>query len=108
MAHVSKIAKNKKCSTAQVALAWVLAQPGVVPIPGTTKTQNLLSNIGAEAITLAADDLAKLNALGQAKGYRYSEAAMKAYGFDDEMGRAKKAEFNESSLPKTWPRHSKL
>jgi aryl-alcohol dehydrogenase-like predicted oxidoreductase len=69
------------CSTAQIALAWVMAQNGVVPIPGTTKIQNLLANIQAEKIILNSEELGKLNALQEAQGARYSEAAMKAYGF---------------------------
>lgn len=83
--EVTKIAAEKNCITAQVALAWVLAQPGVVPIPGTTRAVNLLSNIAANNIRLSAEELVRLNALESAKGYRYTEAAMKAYGFEDEM-----------------------
>jgi aryl-alcohol dehydrogenase-like predicted oxidoreductase len=85
VAEVSQLAKQKNCSTSQIALAWVMAQRGVVPIPGTTKIQNLLINVQAESITLNAEELNMLNSLEKAQGYRYSEAAMKAYGFADEM-----------------------
>ncbi len=85
VAEVSQIANRKKCSTAQVALAWVMAQPSVIPIPGTTKVENLLANIQSESITLNIEELNQLNSLKQAKGFRYTEAAMKAYSFTDEM-----------------------
>ena len=44
------IAKKKKATPAQIALAWLLAQkPWIVPIPGTTKLSRLEENIGAAA-----------------------------------------------------------
>ena len=55
---IGTIATDKKVTTAQVALAWLLAQkPWIVPIPGTTKLHRLDENIGAAAIALTADDL---------------------------------------------------
>ncbi|MCX7121989.1 MAG: aldo/keto reductase [Gammaproteobacteria bacterium] len=86
VAEVRAIAAEKQCTTAQIALAWVLAQPGVVPIPGTTKCENLLKNIASNDITLSADQLERLKKLKPAQGSRYTEAAMKAYGFDNELG----------------------
>src|SRR5207237_5821275 len=54
---IGKIAKRKKATPAQIALAWLLAQkPWIVPIPGTTKLHRLEENIGATAIELTADD----------------------------------------------------
>jgi aryl-alcohol dehydrogenase-like predicted oxidoreductase len=46
--RVAKIAEAKKCTTSQLALAWVIHKGAgeAVPIPGTTKTANLESNIG--------------------------------------------------------------
>src|SRR5436309_3424985 len=56
------IAKKKKATSAQIALAWLLAQkPWIVPIPGTTKQERLEENIGALAIELTADDLRELD-----------------------------------------------
>jgi aryl-alcohol dehydrogenase-like predicted oxidoreductase len=50
--------ERKKATTAQVALAWVLAQkPWMAPIPGTTKLSRLEENIGALDVELTADDL---------------------------------------------------
>src|SRR5207244_3021018 len=54
---LGKIAKRKKATPAQIALAWLLAQkPWVVPIPGTTKLHRLDENIEAAAIELTPDD----------------------------------------------------
>jgi aryl-alcohol dehydrogenase-like predicted oxidoreductase len=52
------IAEKKKATTAQIALAWLLAQkPWIVPIPGTTKLERLEENVGASSIELNSDDL---------------------------------------------------
>ena len=58
---LSKIAEEKATS-AQIALAWILAQkPWMVPIPGTTKLHRLEENIGAAAIELTPDDLRQID-----------------------------------------------
>ena len=55
---LGKIAKRKKATPAQIALAWLLAQkPWIVPIPGTTKLNRLEENIGALEVKLTTDDL---------------------------------------------------
>lgn len=55
---LNKMAIRKNATTAQIALAWILAQkPWIVPIPGTTKLHRLEENIGAANIELTADDL---------------------------------------------------
>src|SRR5437870_6153262 len=54
---LGKIAKRKKATPAQIALAWLLAQkPWIVPIPGTTKLKRLEENIGAVELELTRDD----------------------------------------------------
>src|SRR4029434_10132126 len=59
---VGEIAKQKKATPAQIALAWLLAQkPWIVPIPGTTKLKRLEENIGAAAIEITADDLREID-----------------------------------------------
>jgi len=72
---LGRIAGEKQCASAQIALAWLLAQkPWIVPIPGTTKLQRLQQNIGAMQITLDPDDLRRIDeALAQIKvqGDRY-------------------------------------
>lgn len=58
---LAKIAADKKATTAQIALAWLLAQkPWIVPIPGTTKLDRLDENIGAVSIELTSDDLCEI------------------------------------------------
>jgi aryl-alcohol dehydrogenase-like predicted oxidoreductase len=74
---LGQIAKRKKGTPAQIALAWLLAQkPWIVPIPGTTKLKRLEENIGAAEIELTADDLREIeNAASQieVQGARYPE-----------------------------------
>jgi aryl-alcohol dehydrogenase-like predicted oxidoreductase len=78
---LGKIAKEKNAKSAQIALAWLLAQkPWIVPIPGTTKLHRLEENIGSAEITLNADDLKEINvALSkiEVQGGRYSEQSQK-------------------------------
>jgi aryl-alcohol dehydrogenase-like predicted oxidoreductase len=78
---LGKIANEKKTTSAQIALAWLLAQkPWIVPIPGTTKLHRLKENIGAVEITLNGDDLNQISdALSriEIQGARYSEQAQK-------------------------------
>src|SRR5213596_421759 len=74
---LTRIAKRKKATPAQIALAWLLAQkPWIVPIPGTRKLERLEENIGAAAIDLTADDLREIES-GASKvtvqGARYPE-----------------------------------
>lgn len=60
---IASFAEKKNATSAQIALAWLLAQkPWIVPIPGTTKLQRLEENIGAVAVELSADDLSELDA----------------------------------------------
>ena len=78
---LGEIANEKEATTAQIALAWLLAQkPWIVPIPGTTKVHRLEENSGSAAITLRADDLKKIDeALSRidVQGERYPEQAQK-------------------------------
>jgi len=70
---VKRIAAQKGCLAAQVALAWVLDKgEHVVAIPGTTKLANLQSNLGALDCYLTEEDRARLNELAdQVLGDRY-------------------------------------
>ena len=53
-----EIAARKQVTSAQIALAWLLAQkPWIVPVPGTTKLHRLEENPGAAAVELTPDDL---------------------------------------------------
>jgi aryl-alcohol dehydrogenase-like predicted oxidoreductase len=59
---IGRIAAGKKATSAQIALAWLLAQkPWIVPIPGTTKLHRLEENAGAAALALTAGDLAEID-----------------------------------------------
>ncbi|KAL7597073.1 hypothetical protein Lser_V15G27549 [Lactuca serriola] len=59
--RVSAIAVKKGCTPSQLALAWVHHQgKDVVPIPGTTKIENLQQNIGALSVKLTPQDMAEL------------------------------------------------
>ncbi len=79
---VEEIAKEKRCTPAQLALAWLLAQdPHIVPIPGTTSVQRLKENIAAVTVELNATDLARIAAVapsGVAAGSRYDETGMRS------------------------------
>jgi aryl-alcohol dehydrogenase-like predicted oxidoreductase len=58
---LKRIADVKKATTAQIALAWLVAQrPWIVPIPGTTKLNRLEENLGAANIALTEADLAEI------------------------------------------------
>src|SRR5215472_14222457 len=60
---IAAFASKKNATSAQIALAWLLAQkPWIVPIPGTTKLERLEENIGAVAVRLTSDDLRELDA----------------------------------------------
>jgi aryl-alcohol dehydrogenase-like predicted oxidoreductase len=62
---VTEIAEAHGCTPGQVALAWVLAQgDDIVPIPGTKRVAYLEQNVGAAAVTLTDDDLARLGEIG--------------------------------------------
>jgi len=70
---LSEIAKRKGATTAQIAIAWLLAQkPWIVPIPGTTKPHRLEENIAAADVELTDDELREIEeAHLQAQGHRY-------------------------------------
>jgi aryl-alcohol dehydrogenase-like predicted oxidoreductase len=74
---LGEIAKRKKATPAQIALAWLLAQkPWIVPIPGTTKLHRLEENIGAASIELTSDDLREIESAAskiKVQGTRYPE-----------------------------------
>jgi aryl-alcohol dehydrogenase-like predicted oxidoreductase len=80
--RVEEIARRKKCTPSQLALAWVLAQgDDIVPIPGTKQRKYLEENVRALEVELTPADLEELDEIapkGVAAGERYQEAAMKA------------------------------
>jgi len=59
---LKEIAKRKKATPAQIALAWLLAQkPWIVPIPGTRKLERLEENFGAAEVKLTSADLREID-----------------------------------------------
>jgi aryl-alcohol dehydrogenase-like predicted oxidoreductase len=81
---LGRIAKRKKATPAQIALAWLLAQkPWMVPIPGTTKLNRLEENIGAVDVELTRDDLREIDGAAstiKVEGARYPERLEKMTG----------------------------
>ena len=82
VAEVEAIARDKGCTPAQLALAWVLAQgDDIVPIPGTKRRSYLEQNLAALDVVLGPDDLARIDRAfpkGAATGSRYPEQSMRA------------------------------
>jgi aryl-alcohol dehydrogenase-like predicted oxidoreductase len=80
--RVAELARQKKVTPGQLALAWVLARgEDIVPIPGTRNPGRLAENVGAAEVRLTADELATIDAIaprGAAAGLRYTEAGMKS------------------------------
>ena len=80
VARVEAIAKEKKCTPSQLALAWLLAQgEDIIPIPGTKRRQYLEENAGALQVTLTVEDLRRIDEVaphGVASGARYPEHMM--------------------------------
>ena len=78
--HLQRVAAAKSVTPAQLALAWVLAQgDDIVPIPGTKRRKYLEDNLAGAAVTLTADELARIDAIapkGVAAGERYPQAMM--------------------------------
>jgi len=78
--RIEEMAKEKNCSPAQLALAWLLAQGGdIVPIPGTKRRKYLEENVGALDVQLSDEDLARIEEIapqGIAAGTRYPEHNM--------------------------------
>jgi len=74
---LSKVAKEKNATPAQIALAWLLVQkPWIVPIPGTTKLNRLEENIGSALMELTKDDLREIDEAAsniKIEGARYPE-----------------------------------
>src|SRR5438128_3634019 len=74
---LTRFAKQKKATPAQIALAWLLAKkPWIFPIPGTTKLHRLEENLGAADVELSGDDLREIDsALSKTpvQGARYPE-----------------------------------
>ena len=82
VARIEAMAKDKRCTPSQLALAWLLAVgDDIVPIPGTKRRKYLEENVGALEVSLSAADLRAIDEVapkGSAAGGRYPEEAMKS------------------------------
>jgi aryl-alcohol dehydrogenase-like predicted oxidoreductase len=81
---LQEIARRKKATPAQIAIAWLLARkPWIVPIPGTTKLHRLEENIGAVAVELTPGDLHEIDTAASkitVQGARLPEAILRMSG----------------------------
>ncbi|CAK9157379.1 unnamed protein product [Ilex paraguariensis] len=73
--RINEMAARRSCTPSQLALAWIHHQGNdVCPIPGTTKIENLIKNIGALSVKLTPEEMAELESIASAdafKGDRY-------------------------------------
>ena len=79
--EIESVAREKKCTPSQLALAWMLAQGrDIVPIPGTKRLRYLEENVAALGIQLTPDDFTRIDKVfpqGAAAGTRYPEGGMR-------------------------------
>ncbi len=82
--RIESIAAEKRCTPAQLALAWVLAQGSdIVPIPGTKQRKYLEEDLGALEVKLSAEEMRRIDEAapcGAASGTRYPEQMMGSVG----------------------------
>jgi aryl-alcohol dehydrogenase-like predicted oxidoreductase len=75
--RIEELAAEKKCTPAQLALAWVMAQGDhIVPIPGTKRRKYLEENVGALDVELTEEDLRRIDEVapkGATAGQRYAD-----------------------------------
>jgi len=78
---IAAVAKRKKVTPAQIAIAWILAQkPWFVPIPGTTKLHRLEENLGAAEVEFTKEELLEIDSASSkiaVQGERYSGGSAK-------------------------------
>jgi len=76
--RVETVARQKRCTPGQLALAWLLAKgDDIVPIPGTKHRKYVEENVGALNVMLSGADLAQIEGMGTAAGARYPEGGMR-------------------------------
>jgi aryl-alcohol dehydrogenase-like predicted oxidoreductase len=84
VARVIEIARVRRLTPAQLALAWVLGKgTDIAPIPGTRRRASLEENVAAAGVVLTPEEMAELDEAapkGAASGTRYPEAGMRAVG----------------------------
>ena len=84
VSKLESIAREKRCTPAQLVLAWLLAQgEDIVPIPGTSHVRNLEQNAAAVELELTADEVRELGdvfAIGAGAGERYNPRLLEKWG----------------------------
>ncbi len=76
--RVETLAREKRCTPGQLALAWLLARgEDIVPIPGTKHRKYVEENVGALKVKLSGADIAQIEDTGAAAGARYAEGGMR-------------------------------
>ena len=76
--RVEALARQKRCTPGQLALAWLLAKGNdIVPIPGTKHRKYMEENVGALNVKLSGAELAQIEGVGTAAGARYAEGGMR-------------------------------
>ena len=80
VAKVEALAAQRRCTPAQLAIAWLLARGGdIVPIPGSTRPERVEENAAAATMRLSSEEMAALEEIGgSVAGQRYSEGGMRA------------------------------
>jgi aryl-alcohol dehydrogenase-like predicted oxidoreductase len=79
--RIEALAARKRCTAAQLALAWLLTRPDVVPIPGSKQRSRVEENARAADVQLTSAEIAEIEDIaprGVAAGTRYPEAGMAA------------------------------
>src|SRR6201996_4539984 len=77
--RVQELAREKGCTPAQLALAWILNRPDVIPIPGTSSQDRLIENAGAADLHLSEREIARIEEAvprDAAAGERYDPAML--------------------------------
>jgi len=77
--RVRQLASEKDCTPAQLALAWLLTRPDVIPIPGTSSAVRLEENVRAADVRLTESDIARIEQAlprGSVAGTRYDPAML--------------------------------
>jgi aryl-alcohol dehydrogenase-like predicted oxidoreductase len=76
--EVQSVADEVGCTSAQVSLAWLLAQgDNIVPIPGTKRVSRIEENAGADNVQLSADQIERLDKLTPVVGDHHNEEQMR-------------------------------
>jgi aryl-alcohol dehydrogenase-like predicted oxidoreductase len=76
---VQELARDKGCTPAQLALAWLLNRPDVIPIPGTSSQDRLIENARAADLHLSESEIARIEKAvprDAAAGERYDPAML--------------------------------